>query len=131
MEGARLSPIDTEDIAEVAVAVLGNGSHKGKSYVMTGPEALTMAEIAERITEAIGKATRYVNVTPKEKRQALLAAGIPPERADALDELFAERRKCVESRVYLGTHEAFGIRPTKFMEFARKNAAVFFGKSTH
>ncbi len=96
---------------------------------MTGPEALTMTEIAERISRAIGKTVRYVNVTLEEKRRALLAAGIPPERADALDELFSERRKHPASRVYLGTHEAFGIQPTTFAEFARRNAAVFYGES--
>jgi uncharacterized protein YbjT (DUF2867 family) len=92
---------------------------------MTGPEALTMTEVAERISRAIGKTVRYGNVAPEEKMRALLAAGIPPELADAIDELFAERRKRLESRVCLGTHELFGIQPTTFAEFARRNAAVF------
>jgi len=55
------------------------------------------------------------------------AADVPPERADALDELFAERRRCSESRVYLGTHEAFGVKPTTFAHFAERNAALFSG----
>jgi hypothetical protein len=88
-----------------------------------------MMEVAERISRAIGKTVRYVNVAPEEKRQALLAAGSPPELADAIDELFAERRRQLESRVYLGTHELFGIQPTTFAEFARRNAVVFRGES--
>jgi hypothetical protein len=84
-----------------------------------------MSEIAERISEAIGRTVCYVDIAPQEKRRALLAAGIPAERADALDELFAERRKRLESRVYLGTHEAFGVQPTSFAEFVRLNASVF------
>ena len=55
------------------------------------------------------------------------AADVPPERADALDELFAERRRCSESRVSLGTHEAFGVKPTTFAHFAERNAALFSG----
>jgi hypothetical protein len=77
----------------------------------------------------IGTTIRYINVALEEKRQALLAAGLPPERADILDELFRERRQCSASTVYLGTHSAFGILPTTFAEFARRNAAVFFGES--
>jgi nucleoside-diphosphate-sugar epimerase len=50
----RLSPIDIEDIAKIAFAVLRDGGHAGKSYDMTGPEALTMTEIAERTAAAIG-----------------------------------------------------------------------------
>lgn len=129
MGSSKLSPVDLEDVAKVAFAVLQGEGHEGKSYEMTGPEALTMAEVAERISQASGKTVRYVDVTPEEKRKALLAAGIPPVFADALDELFAERRRRVESRVYLGTHEAFGIRPTPFAEFAHRNAAVFRGGS--
>lgn len=128
MENAQLAPVDIEDIAEVAFALLHDGGHMGKSYDMTGPEALTMTQVAERISRAIGKTVRYVDVAPEKKRQILLAAGVPPERADALDELFAERRKRPESMVYLDTHEAFGVRPTTFEEFARRNAAVFRGE---
>ena len=129
MENAKLSPVDIEDIAKVAFALLHSEGHEGKSYDMTGPEALTMTEVAERISQAIGKPFRYVNVTLEEKRQAWLAAGIPSGRADPISELFSERRKCAESRVYLGTHEAFGVHPTTFAEFARRNAAVFCGES--
>jgi uncharacterized protein YbjT (DUF2867 family) len=131
MGNAKLAPVDIEDIAKVAFAVLLNGGHEAKSYDMTGPEALTMTQIAERISQAIGKTIRYVNVAPEEKRRALLAAGTPPELADAIDELFAERRKRLESRVYLGTHELLGIQPATFAEFARRNAAVFRGESPH
>jgi uncharacterized protein YbjT (DUF2867 family) len=129
MGNAKLAPVDIEDIAKVAFAVLLNGGHEAKSYDMTGPEALTMMEVAERISRAIGKTVRYVDVAPEERRRALLAARTPPELADAIDELFAERRKRLESRVYLGTHELFGIQPTTFAEFARRNAVVSRGES--
>jgi uncharacterized protein YbjT (DUF2867 family) len=127
MDNSKLSPVDIEDVAKVAVELMSKGSHHGKSYEMTGPEALTMAEIAAQISQAIGRRVEYINVAPEEKRRALLAAGVPPERADALDELFAERRRCSESRVDLGTHEAFGVKPTTFAQFAERNAALFSG----
>lgn len=129
MENAKLSPVDVEDIAKVAFALLRNGGHEGKSYDMTGPEALTMAQIAERISWAIGKTVRYVNITFEQYRRAVLARGASPERADAFVELWRERCSHPESRVYLGTHEAFGVQPTTFAEFARRNAAVFRGES--
>jgi uncharacterized protein YbjT (DUF2867 family) len=129
MGEAKLSPVDLEDLAKVAFAVLRDQGHVGKSYDMTGPEALSMNEVADRISAAIGRRVRYVSVAPEEKRRILLAAGVEPDRADALDELFAERRRCSESRVVLATHERFGIRPTTFAEFARRNAALFRGDS--
>jgi uncharacterized protein YbjT (DUF2867 family) len=127
LENAKLSPVDVEDIGKVAFELLNSDGHEEKAYNMTGPEALTMSEIAERISQAIGKTIRYVNVTPEERRQTLLKTGASLEFLDALDEQGRERRRCPESRVHLATHEAFGVRPTTFAEFARRNAGVFRG----
>ena len=124
MENAKLSPVAIEDIAKVAFALLHSEGHEGKSYEMTGPEALTMAEVAEQVSQATGRTIEYVNITLEEYRRAMLAAGAPPERADAFVELWSERREGnSESRVDLGTHETFGVAPTTFSEFARRNAA--------
>ena len=95
---------------------------------MTGPETLTMAEVADRISRAIGRTVRYVAVSPIERRQALIAHGIPPEFADALDNQVEERLKGgAESRVDLSTHQLFGVKPTTFLEFAQRNAEAFRG----
>jgi uncharacterized protein YbjT (DUF2867 family) len=129
LEHARLAPVDVEDIAKAAFALLHGDGHEGKAYEMTGPEALTMDEVAERLSTVLGKPIRYINVAPDEKRRTLLSAGIPPAFADAMDELFRERRKGAESTVNLSTHETLGLRPTTFEEFARRNAAVFRGQT--
>lgn len=130
MENSRLAPVAIEDIAKVAFALLHSEGHEGKSYEMTGPEALTMAEVAEQISQATGRTIEYVNITLEEYRRAMVAAGTLPERADAFVELWSERRGGnSESRVDLGMHEIFGIHPTTFAEFARRNAAVFRGES--
>ncbi len=56
MEDARIASIDIGDIAEVAAAVLtAPAGHEGKIYPLTGPEALTMAEVAERLSRAMGR----------------------------------------------------------------------------
>ena len=65
------------DIAKVAFALLHTRGHGGKRYETTGPEALSMTEIAEQITNAIGRTVRYVNVPPAQRSQALLDAGLP------------------------------------------------------
>lgn len=124
----ELSPVDVEDIAKVAFRLLRDGGHAGESLDMTGPEALTMRDVAARISQAIGKPVRYVNVSPEVRRRNLLAGGIPGGFADALDEQLAERLRRPKSRVYLATHEMFGVRATPFVEFARRHAAMFGGE---
>ena len=128
MGEARIASIDIGDIAEVAIAVLTSSGHEGKTYPLTGPEALSMAEVAEKLSAATGKTIRYADIPPEEARQARLAAGIPPYLAEGLDELFAERRKGKESRVWPTIEDVFGWKPTSFDEFANRNAAIFRGE---
>src|SRR5512132_4620878 len=57
----RVAAVARDDIAAVAVAVLleaGDG-HDGRSYDMTGPAALTMAEIAAELSGATGRTIIY------------------------------------------------------------------------
>jgi uncharacterized protein YbjT (DUF2867 family) len=123
-----LNPIDLVDVAKVGFLFLRNGGHEGVRLPMTGPEALTMAEIADRISQAIRRTVRYVAVSANERRQALISHGIPPEFADALDKQVEERLKGgAESRVDLSTHQLFNVKPATFLEFAQRNAEAFGG----
>src|SRR5882724_9496197 len=128
MEDAKIASIDVEDLAEVAAVVLTRPGHEGKVYPLTGPESLSMAEVAERLSAATGRQIRYVNVPPEDAKRAQLSAGMPPYMADALAELFAERRKGKEAQVSSVIPEVFGLRATSFGEFAQRHAAIFRGE---
>jgi uncharacterized protein YbjT (DUF2867 family) len=73
LAAVRLNPIDLDDVAKVGFLLLRDGGHEGARVPMTGPEALTMAEVADRVSRAIGKTVRYVAVSPIERRRALIA----------------------------------------------------------
>jgi uncharacterized protein YbjT (DUF2867 family) len=129
MENARIASIDVGDIAEIAASVLTGSGHEGRIYPLTGPQALTMTEVAAKLSAATGKTVRYVNVPPEAARQAQLAAGMPPYLADALFELFAERRNGKEAKVWPDAAALLGRPPTSFDEFVGRNAAVFRGEA--
>jgi len=128
MEDARIASIDIGDIAEVAATILTTSGHENKIYPLTGSEALTMTEVAEKLSTATGKPVRYINLSPEEARNMNLTNGMPPYMADALYELFAERRKGKESQVSNIIPTVFGWQPTRFDEFAKRNAAIFRGE---
>jgi uncharacterized protein YbjT (DUF2867 family) len=122
----KLNPIDVSDVAKVGFLLLRDGGHEGARIPMTGPEALTMAEIADRISRAIGRTVQYVPISPEQRRQALIAHGIPAPIADALDKQVEERLKGgIESQVDLSTHRLFNVKPTTFLAFAQRNAEAF------
>jgi uncharacterized protein YbjT (DUF2867 family) len=131
LEDAKLVPVDVADIAKAAFALLTTPGHEAKIYAMSGPEALSMQQIAEQISAAIGQAVRYVSITRDARMQALLAAGVPSFFVDALDAQAGERLKGTEGTVHPETHTALGIPPTPFAEFARRNAGAFLGESVY
>lgn len=128
MENARIASIDVGDLMEIAALVLTGTGHDGKIYPLTGSEALTMAEVAQRLSAVAGKTIRYINVPPEAAKQAQLAAGLPPYLADALGELFAERRNGKEGQVFPMSQTLLGRAPTTFAQFAARNAAIFRGE---
>jgi uncharacterized protein YbjT (DUF2867 family) len=128
MEEAKIASIDVGDIADVAAITLTTSGHEGKIYPLTGSEALTMGEVAQKLSAATGKTIRYVNVSPEDAKRAQLAAGLPPYLVDALAELFAERRKGKESNVSPMVQTILGRPATSFDEFAVRNAAIFRGE---
>src|SRR6202162_3649903 len=56
-----VSMIDIRDIAAVAVIVLAATGHEGKSYALTGGEALTNDQVAEKISQVAGRKISYVD----------------------------------------------------------------------
>lgn len=122
---SRLSPVDIEDIAKVAVALMRSDGHEGRAYEVTGPEALSMKEAVEHISAATGTAFRYVEVALEDKLREYRDNGVPEPTVRILNELLAERSRRPDSHVRLETHRAFGVRPTRFAEFARRNAEAF------
>jgi NAD(P)H dehydrogenase (quinone) len=60
--------VTRDDIADVAVSVLTGTGHEGHTYDVTGPEALSMDETAERLSAAVGRKIVYQAQTPEEAR---------------------------------------------------------------
>lgn len=80
---AARSLVHERDIAAVAVAALTDGRHAGQTYLLTGPEAITQADQASLIGEAIGRPVHWAELAPEEARQQLLAAWGNPAFTDS------------------------------------------------
>jgi uncharacterized protein YbjT (DUF2867 family) len=87
MGNARVSFLDVRDIAAVAAKALAAGEHSGKTYELNGPEALTYAELAAKISANAGRTVNYVNIPADAQRKAMLDQGMPTWQVDALLDL--------------------------------------------
>src|SRR6516164_11799900 len=89
MGNARTSFIDVRDLAAVATKTLATGGHTGKTYELNGPEALTYAEVAERISRASGRKVQYVDIPAERQKQSMLDQRMPEWQVKALLDLQA------------------------------------------
>jgi uncharacterized protein YbjT (DUF2867 family) len=90
---ARISMVDTRDVAAVAAVALTEPGHTGAHYDITGPEALSYTDVATKLTSVMGRRISYVGASDDAVRQALLAAGLTGWFADALVGLYQDYRR--------------------------------------
>ena len=80
----RVAAVSRRDVAEVAALVLRDpDAHAGSTYDLTGPEALTFAEIAAILTDVTGRTHRFVDETMDEARASRAHHGAPDWLVDA------------------------------------------------
>lgn len=125
---SKVSPVDIRDIAAVAVAVLTGSGHEGKSYVITGPESLTYAEIADKLSVAIGKKVAYVDVPLEQARQTMVDSGAPGWFVDGQMEQYQVRLKGLQAAVTQVVSQVAKKQPITFSQFAQDYAPLFRGE---
>jgi uncharacterized protein YbjT (DUF2867 family) len=120
-----VSVVDIRDVAAVAVIVLAATGHEGKVYTLTGGEALTNQQVAEKLSFVASRKTSYVDLTPDQFKKKLLDEGMPEWSADAqLD----QQRLYREGKASLVTDDIerlTGRKPITFDQFARDYAFAF------
>lgn len=121
----KVSHIDVRDIGAAAVKVLTEDGHEGKAYTLTGPEALSNAEVAEILSDDTGREIKYVDLPAEQFKQALVGAGLPEWSADALIDLQRFYREGGASAVTGDLELLLARKPTSFEQFSRDFAQAF------
>jgi len=80
----RVSAVAQDDIADAAVAVLRDpAGHDGRVYNLTGPEELTLTEVARILSSHLGRQVRYVAESVEEAYASRAHYGAPDWEVDA------------------------------------------------
>jgi len=123
----RANFIDTRDIADVArVALLEDIQPESqRAYHLTGPRAWTMAQVAEALSRLLDRPVTYINRSPAQQREVLLAAGHPPFVIDLLMGLDQVFRDSALGETTSTVEELTGKAPRSLTEWLTDNLAVF------
>lgn len=83
--------VHADDIADVAVAtLLDPAAHAGQGYTLSGPEALTFADVAAHLSAAVGQDITYVDQDRDGWIADQIAADFPPDYAGMLGSLLGD-----------------------------------------
>jgi uncharacterized protein YbjT (DUF2867 family) len=114
--------IDTEDIAAVAAAALTGHGGSGEAYDLSGPRALSFAEVAEVISDVTGRQVRHVDPGEEAWKAGAIEAGLPPAYADLLAVLFGIIRDGHDAMLSGGVQAVLGREPGSFEAWAKREA---------
>jgi len=121
----RWAATDPADIGAVAVAALTGSGHEGKGYPLSGPESMNGAGYAAKLSSAIGKPVKFVDVPPEAARDGMLKSGIPTTYVDALLDLLAAMKAGKADVVTDTVEKVTGRKAGTFEAWARRHAAAF------
>jgi uncharacterized protein YbjT (DUF2867 family) len=127
---AKVTLIDARDVAAVAARMLTEEGHEGKVYELTGPEAISNREAAERLSTVLGRPIECVEVSFEDARRAMVGGGMPEWQAAGVIELARLQEAGYAAVLTNGVAEVTGRGSRRFEEFARDYENAFLGDSS-
>ena len=122
---ARIAMIDPRDVGEAAATVLTESGHDGKTLVLTGPEALTYAQVAGELSAATGRDIAFIDVPDEDAKQGMVQVGLPIFVAEQIVRIHAMARQGVAEQCTPTVEALIGTAPRPFARFARDHAHEF------
>jgi uncharacterized protein YbjT (DUF2867 family) len=124
-EGA-VSHVDARDVAAVAAHVLSRpGPHEGRSYAVTGPVALSYADVADHLGALTGRTVTYTDTPPGDVRRRLLGYDWQEWTVDGMLEVYAAYAAGAAAVVTDEVQKATGRPACDLACFLRDHAAAF------
>ncbi|WP_276270892.1 SDR family oxidoreductase [Haloarcula litorea] len=115
--------VDARDVGEVAAVALTESGHAGAAYDVTGPAALTYAEVARIATEALGWPVEYTDPSLPRFVFDEVRQGRPPAFALVMAGIYTTARLGLAGRVTDDAERLLDREPRSVREFFEDEAA--------
>ncbi len=117
----RVAGVARADVARVAVQVLRDpAAHRGRTYDLTGPEALTLTEVADALSRVTGREIRFQNETLDEAYESRAVYDAPRWQTDAWVSTYTSIAGGEVAEVSDDIERVTGRAPMTFEELLRR-----------
>lgn len=121
-----VSMIDARDVAAAAARVLTGDGHENRAYLLTGPEAISYADVAATYGRVLGIDVAWTEVTLAQARASMLESGLPEVLAGGFTEILARYGQGgVTAAVSPDAERLLGRPPRTFEAFVRDHLQAF------
>ncbi len=117
---AKVSFVDTRDIAAMAVVSLTESGHEGNAYTVTGGRAMTHSEVADIISKVSKKSVTYTSISDDDLRASFAKEGTPEPLIEHFVSLFQPMRDGLDEPVSPDVSTVLGRLPITFEQHAQE-----------
>lgn len=123
----RVGLVAADDVGRAAAVVLTDRDEDGRNYEITGPQALTMAEMASTLSSGVGREIGYMDMPEDEFRKMMVEfAGVPADEVDVAVMLHFAAWKRGDADLITDTYrELTGEEPTSLADWVVANSSSF------
>lgn len=122
----EVAVIDPRDVAAAAVRALTTAGHEGRTYRISGPEALTVADRVDKLAAALGSPLKYVEVSVADARDAAARGGRQPLVVETtMGNLLRPEFQANARKVLPAFEQLVGRPPLTFDQWAADHRGLF------
>jgi uncharacterized protein YbjT (DUF2867 family) len=125
LKDAAQSTVDIRDVNAVAAGVFTSSGHEGKAYVITGPEALTFKQAAEKLSAVLGRDIQYVDVPLSAAADGMRKSGMAEWNVRTVTELLGYFASGAAAAVTDTVPRLLGRPAIPFAQFVQDHRAEF------
>ncbi len=122
---AKTSFIDARDVSAVIAKLLLTDKFDNQALDITGPEAVTHAEVAETLTKVVGKKITYENLEPQILKKGLVGAGLPEDYVNFMLLIFGFLSEGYNSAVNSNVKAILGREPIGLRQYAEAHQGAW------
>lgn len=123
----KIGMVDIRDIVNVSAVILTGEGHEGKTYTPTGPESISIAEVAAAFSSALDKEVNYIDVPMEAADESLSGMGLSGWVKAAYLEYFQAYSEGWGDFTTSDVEDITGNPPRSIETFAKDFAQVFGG----